>query len=105
MAAASYTNAKRFGGLIFYGRNGGEIVLEAGETKVCDIDPNHPPLRAWIADGILVPSEAAAEQARLAAEANAAAEAEAARLEAERLAEMDKAATIEITAGEARPIT
>jgi hypothetical protein len=97
MAAASYTNAKRFGGLIFYGRNGGEIVLEAGETRVCDIDPNHPPLKAWVADGILVPSETAA--------AFAAAEAEAARLEAERLAELDKAATIEITAGEARPIT
>lgn len=104
--AAEYVNGKRFGALIFFDRRNAEIVLEAGQSRTCDIDEAHPPIKAWLDDGLLKRTGEAdvAEQARAAAEEAAALEAQRIALDAQRAADA-QAGTIEIITGDPRPLS
>ncbi|MBK8199228.1 MAG: hypothetical protein IPK75_12765 [Acidobacteria bacterium] len=105
MAAAKFTN-KGNGALIFYDRRGAEVYLERGGSVTCDIDVDHPPIRAWLNEGRMVRDGEAdpAELARAATE-------EASRLEAQRrdtdarLAADAQAGSVTIIAGDPRPIS
>lgn len=94
MAAADYRNTGR-GALICYDRAGRETYIGAGATITADIDTGHPPIKAWFDEGRLV----MAGEASLVAQREAA-EALAAKLEAEA-----QPASVQIIAGEPRPIS
>ncbi len=104
MAAAEYHNPGR-GTLICYDRAGREVYIEGRQKVVADLDTEHPPIKAWLTEGLLARTgDASALEQREAAEAQAAA------IEAERQAALRRAAeaqagTIEIIAGEPRPLS
>lgn len=104
MAIALFTNNAR-GALIFYDRRGVEIYLERGDSKSADVDTNHPPIKAWLDEGMMLQGPADT------GEITAAAQEEAARLEAQRQANEERIAAdpqadlVTIIAGEPRPIS
>ena len=104
MALAKFTNTS-LGGLIFYDRRGAEIYLERRESKTADVDTNHPPIKAWLEEGMILQSPADTGEITVAAQE------EAARLEAQRSANEERIAAdpqadlVTIIAGEPRPIS
>lgn len=94
MAAQNFKNTGR-GALICYDRSGREVLFERGKTETADLDTEHPPIRDWIEHGMLTPTGTA----------TASGEREAAEALAAQLAAEAQPGSINIIAGEPRPIS